>query len=244
VPADPPAAARVRAWTCRPGTHTSPITKAGLRRLSAPLSTCWQSHDRKTHSPLETGLEHGEQAQANNDGDDTSLDGIDDAVSVAAQAAQVAVAVAEAEAEAEATSAGERLAGMMRVRGGMGAGASALSVESPDADIKAAYEGASAQERSVFLVKVGEQEKMKIVSLGLDVPEAAPSGLTPGASFPSESPTLGQLSVPATLDLKPHDFRELWHEKKSARTAKARASGPLPRSSSGSTTRRRPSSSG
>ncbi|KOO23986.1 tpr repeat-containing protein [Chrysochromulina tobinii] len=81
---------------------------------------------------------------------------------------------------------------MMRVRGGMGAGASALSVESPDADIKAAYEGASAQERSVFLINAGEQEKMNIVSLGLFVPEAtAPSGLTPGASSPSESPTLG-----------------------------------------------------
>ena len=98
----------------------------------------------------------------------------------------------------------------------MGAGASALTGESPDADIKAAYEDASAQERSVFLVKVGEQEKMKLVSLGLVVPEAAPSGLTPGASSPSESPTLGQLSVPPTLDLKPHDFRELWREKKSA----------------------------
>ncbi|KOO26799.1 hypothetical protein Ctob_001341, partial [Chrysochromulina tobinii] len=42
------------------------------------------------------------------------------------------------------------------------------------ADIKAAYEGASAQERSVFLVDVGEQHKRKLVSLGLDVPEAAP----------------------------------------------------------------------
>jgi chromosome segregation ATPase len=35
---------------------------------------------------------------------------------------------------------------MMRVRGGMGAGASALSVESPDAGMKAAYEGESAQQ--------------------------------------------------------------------------------------------------
>ena len=152
------------------------------------------------------------------DGDDTNLDGIDDdAVAVAAQAAQVAVA--EAEAEAEAKSAGELLEGMMRIRGGMGAGASALTDESPDADIKAAYEGASAQERSVFLVKVGDQEKKKLVSLGLDVPEAAPSGLTPGASSLSESQTLGQLSLPPTLDLKdlkPHDFRELWREKKSA----------------------------
>jgi hypothetical protein len=41
----------------------------------------------------------------------------------------------------------------MRVRGGMGAGASSLTDESPDADIKAAYDGASAQERSEFLVK-------------------------------------------------------------------------------------------
>ncbi|KOO28104.1 hypothetical protein Ctob_010045, partial [Chrysochromulina tobinii] len=88
------------------------------------------------------------------DGDDTNLDGIDDAVAVAAQAARAA--------EAEAKSAGEQLAGMLRVRGGMGAGASALTGESPDADIKAAYEGASAQERSVFLVKVGEQEKRKL----------------------------------------------------------------------------------
>ena len=100
---------------------------------------------------------------------------------MAAQTAQVAEA--EAEAEAEAKSAGERLEGMMRIRGGMGAGASDLTDESPVADIKAAYEGASAQEeRSVFLVKVGEQEKRKLMSLGLDVPEAAPSGLTPGAS--------------------------------------------------------------
>eukprot|EP00900_Chrysochromulina_parva_P023432 jgi/Chrpa1/5722/Chrysochromulina_OHIO_Genome00002008-RA len=80
---------------------------------------------------------------------------------MAAQAAQVAVA--EAEAEAEAKSAGELLEGMMRIRGGMGAGASALTDESPDADIKAAYEGASAQERSVFLVKVGDQEKKKLL---------------------------------------------------------------------------------
>jgi len=71
------------------------------------------------------------------DGDDTNLD---TNVAVAAQAAQVA------EAEAEAKSAGEQLAGMMRVRGGMGAGASALSVESPDAGMKAAYEGESAQQ--------------------------------------------------------------------------------------------------
>ena len=61
-------------------------------------------------------------------------------------------------AQAQAEAAGERFAGMMRVRGGMGAGASALS----------------------------------------------------------ESPTQGHLSVPPTLDLKPHDFRVLWHEKKSA----------------------------
>jgi hypothetical protein len=93
---------------------------------------------------------------------------IDDAVAVAAQSVQATAAEVEAEA------AGERLAGILRVRGGMGAGASALTDESPDADIKAAYEGASAQERSVFLVKVGEQEKRKLVSLGLDVPEAAP----------------------------------------------------------------------
>jgi hypothetical protein len=87
-------------------------------------------------------------------------------------------------ASAEAASAGERLVGILRIRGGMGAGASALTDESPDADIKAAYEGASAQERSVFLVDVGEQHKRKLVSLGLDVPEAAPSGLTPGTPLP------------------------------------------------------------
>eukprot|EP00900_Chrysochromulina_parva_P008028 jgi/Chrpa1/17226/Chrysochromulina_OHIO_Genome00024024-RA len=112
--------------------------------------------------------------------DDTNLDGIDDAVAVAAQLARAA------EAEAEAKSAGERLAGILRIRGGMGAGASALTDESPDADIKAAYESASAQERSVFLVDVGEQHKRKLVSLGLDVPEAAPSGLTPGTPLPSD----------------------------------------------------------
>jgi hypothetical protein len=80
--------------------------------------------------------------------------------------------------------AGERLTGILRIRGGMGAGASALTDESPDADIKAAYESASAQERSVFLVDVGEQHKRKLVSLGLDVPEAAPSGLTSGTPLP------------------------------------------------------------
>ena len=127
------------------------------------------------------------------DGDDTNLDGIDDAVAVAAK------------------SAGEQLAGMMRVRGGMGAGASALTGESPDADIKAAYAGASAQERSEFLIEVGEQKKK--MSLGLVVPKAAPSGLTPDASALSESQTLGQLSVPPTLNLKPHDFRELWRRR-------------------------------
>ena len=109
------------------------------------------------------------QPYALDDGGDTNLDDVDDAVAETAQAAQAA----EAEAEAEAEAAAERLAGMMRVRGGMGAGASVLTVESPDADIQAAYEGASAQERSVFLVHIGEQEKRKLVSLGLDVSEAA-----------------------------------------------------------------------
>jgi hypothetical protein len=90
---------------------------------------------------------------------------------------------ASAEA-ASAEAAGERLVGILRIRGGMGAGASALTDESPDADIKAAYEGASAQERSAFLVDAGEQHKRKLVSLGLDVPEAAPSGLTPGTPLP------------------------------------------------------------
>jgi hypothetical protein len=137
--------------------------------------------------PHRTAMGLAQENASLDDGDDTNLDGIDDAVAVAAQAAQAA--------EAEAKSAGEQLAGMLRVRGGMGAGASALTGESPDADIKAAYEGASAQERSVFLVKVGEQEKRKLVSLGLVVPEAAPSGMVAGASSPSESPTLGQLSV-------------------------------------------------
>ena len=41
-------------------------------------------------------------------------------------------------------------------------------------------------------------------------------GMGAGASALSESSTQGHLSVPPTLDLKPHDFRELWHEKKSA----------------------------
>ena len=104
----------------------------------------------------------------------------DDAVAVAAQSVQATAAEADPEA------AGERLAGILRVRGGMGAGASALTDESPDADIKAAYEGASVQERSVFLVDVGEQYKRKLVNLGLDVPEAAPSGLTPGTPLPSK----------------------------------------------------------
>jgi len=88
---------------------------------------------------------------------------------------EVSAVVAQSAQAVEAEAAGEQLTGMVRVRGGMGAGASALTVESPDADIKAAYEGASAEERSVSLVHVGEQEKRKLVSLGLDVPEAAPS---------------------------------------------------------------------
>ena len=103
---------------------------------------------------------------------------IDDAVAVAARSVQATAAEPEA--------AGERLAGILRVRGGMGAGASALTDESPDADIKAAYEGASVHERSVFLGDVGEQYKRKLVNLGLDVPEAAPSGLTPGTPLPSK----------------------------------------------------------
>jgi hypothetical protein len=84
----------------------------------------------------------------------------------------------------ELVAAGERLAGILRIRGGMGAGPSALTDESPGAGIKAAYEGASAQERSVLLDDVGEQDERKLVSLGLDVPEAAPSGLTPGTPLP------------------------------------------------------------
>ena len=51
------------------------------------------------------------------------------------------------------------------------------------------------------------------MSLGLVVPKAAPSGLTPDASALSESQTLGQLSVPPMLNLKPHDFRELWRRR-------------------------------
>jgi hypothetical protein len=95
-----------------------------------------------------------------------------------------AAGAATEEEAASAEAAGERLVGILRIRGGMGAGASALTDESPDADIKAAYEGASAQERSAFLVDAGEQHKRKLVSLGLDVPEAAPSGLTPGTPLP------------------------------------------------------------
>ena len=51
---------------------------------------------------------------------------IDDAVAVAALSAQAA--------DAEVEAAGERLLGILRVRGGMGAGASALTDESPDDD--------------------------------------------------------------------------------------------------------------
>jgi len=100
---------------------------------------------------------------------------------------EVVLPAARAATEGEAASAeaaGERLVGILRIRGGMGAGASALTDESPDADIKAAYEGASAQELSAFLVDMAEQHKRKLVSLGLDVPEAAPSGLTPGTPLP------------------------------------------------------------
>jgi hypothetical protein len=84
--------------------------------------------------------------------------------------------------------------------GSMGAGASALSVESPDADIKAAYEGASADERSAFLIKVGDQEKMKLASLGLDVSKAAQSGNESFPSHPSSSQTArGPDEVTASL---------------------------------------------
>jgi hypothetical protein len=105
------------------------------------------------------------------------------AAGAATEAEAVSAGAASAEA-ASAEAAGERLAGILRIRGGMGARASALTDESPDADIKAAYEGASAQERSVLVVDVGEQDERKLVSLGLDVPEAAPSGLTPGTPLP------------------------------------------------------------
>jgi hypothetical protein len=44
-------------------------------------------------------------------------------------------------------------------RPGRHAGASALTFESPDADIKAPYEGASAQERSVFLSSKGAKKR-------------------------------------------------------------------------------------
>jgi len=88
----------------------------------------------------------------------------------------------------------------------MGAGASALSVESPDADIKAAYEGASADERSAFLVKVGDQEKMKLASLGLDVSKAAQSG---NARGPDEvTASLAALG----LDQYAPAFRELGYD--------------------------------
>jgi hypothetical protein len=152
------------------------------------------------------------------DGDDTNLDGIDDAVAVAAQAAQVAEA--EAEAEAEAKSAGERLAGMMRIRGGMGAGA-CFDRREP----RRRHQGRLQRCIGAGAVGVPNQSgrtKKKLATLGLGVPEAAPSGLTPGASSLSESQALGQLSLPPSLDLKDlkdlktHDFRELWREKKSA----------------------------
>jgi vacuolar protein 8 len=100
----------------------------------------------------------------------------------------------------------------------MGAGASALSVESPDADIKAAYEGASADERSAFLVKVGDQEKMKLASLGLDVSKAAQSGNESFPSHPSSSQTArGPDEVTASLaalglDRYAPAFRELGYD--------------------------------
>jgi hypothetical protein len=85
VPADPPAAARVRA-----GVQARDAYLANNKsRLEAAFSTAVnllafaRPEDPFTFVALrlrETGLEHGEQAQANNDGDDTSLDGIDDAV--------------------------------------------------------------------------------------------------------------------------------------------------------------------
>jgi len=103
----------------------------------------------------------------------------------------------------------------------MGAGASALRRtrgESPDADIKAAYEGASADERSAFLVKVGDQEKMKLASLGLDVSKAAQSGNESFPSHPSSSQTArGPDEVTASLaalglDRYAPAFRELGYD--------------------------------
>jgi vacuolar protein 8 len=89
---------------------------------------------------------------------------------------------------------------------------------SADADIKPAYEGASADERSAFLVKVGDQEKMKLASLGLDVSKAAQSGNESFPSHPSSSQTArGPDEVTASLaalglDRYSPAFRELGYD--------------------------------
>ena len=153
-----PSSARANAWSAR-GVRAAakqtvserpnkigmptpmPKPAAGPLRSAPPEMKRELFDEAALQPPHRTAMGPAQENAFLDDGDDTNLDGIDDNVAVAAQAAQVA--------EAEAKSSGERLAGMMRVRGGMGAGASALS----------------------------------------------------------ESSTQGHLSVPPTLDLKPHDFR-------------------------------------
>ena len=71
----------------------------------------------------------------------------------------------------------------------MGAGASALTVESPEAEIRSAYDAASAEERSNFLAKAGEDAKKRAVDLGLSV-MATPS-------------TTDALAAPAASTRKP-----------------------------------------
>jgi triosephosphate isomerase len=71
----------------------------------------------------------------------------------------------------------------------MGAGASALTIESPEADIKAAYNAASADDRSAYLAGAAADAKAKLMDLGLDV------GATPS--------TTDALAAPAASTRKP-----------------------------------------
>ena len=94
-----------------------------------------------------------------------------------------------------------------------------MSVESPDADIKAAYEGVSANERSAFLVKVGDQERRRLVSLGLDVSKAPTQpGNDPFPQHPSSNQIArGPDEVTASLaalglDRYAPAFRELGYD--------------------------------
>ena len=67
----------------------------------------------------------------------------------------------------------------------MGAGASALTIDTPDAEIKAAYDAASEEDRKAYLASAAEDAKAKLTSIVGDI------GATPSTTDALKAPAAG-----------------------------------------------------